>query len=142
MLTRKASAQWKGSTARGNGTMKVAGHTLKYSVPSRFEDGEAEGTNPEELIGAAHAGCFSMALAGILTRAKHEVRQLDTTAEVSIEKEDGGWEVKRVALTVRGDVEGIDDEQFVTYAEEAKANCPISKALASVDEITLDAALR
>lgn len=139
MLTRKASAQWKGSIARGSGTMVVAGQTLDYSVPSRFESGE--GTNPEELIGAAHAGCFAMALSATLTRAGHEPRQLDTSAAVSIAKEDAGWTVKRIDLTVRGDVPGITAEQFADYAAEAKANCPISRALGAVEEVTLDAAL-
>ena len=127
MLTRKASAQWKGSTARGNGTMKVAGHTLKYSVPSRFEDGEAEGTNPEELIGAAHAGCFSMAFAATLEKNGFNPTSVETTAEVTLEPVDGAPTISKIHLTSNARVPGIDEAKFHELAADAKQNCPVSR---------------
>jgi osmotically inducible protein OsmC len=110
-----------------------------YSAKSRFEEGE--GTNPEELIAAAHAGCFSMALSLVLGGAGHEPESIETEAEVSIQKAGDGFEINRIALTTSGRVPGIDEEEFRRHAEAAKQGCPVSKALAAVPEITLEARL-
>jgi lipoyl-dependent peroxiredoxin len=109
-----------------------------YSFVSRFEDGP--GTNPEELIAAAHAGCYSMALSNILSQAGHVPTSVDTTAAVHLERVEGGFGITRIDLMTRGNVPGIDEAEFIKHAEAAKAGCPVSKALAAVD-ITLDAAL-
>jgi osmotically inducible protein OsmC len=109
----------------------------KYSFKSRMEDGP--GTNPEELIGAAHAGCFSMALSVVLGSEGHEPESIKTDAKVRFDKEGEGWAIKSVALTTRGRVPGLDNDGFVKAAEAAKENCPVSQALSV--EITLDAAL-
>lgn len=142
MPTRRSNATWTGSLARGSGSMTIGDGVWEgsYSVPSRFEEG-GDGTNPEELIGAAHAGCFSMALSGVLTRAGHEVRSIRTTAEVSVEKGDDGWDITKVHLTTEGDVDGVDEGDFREAAGEAKQNCPVSKALQGGPEITVDASL-
>lgn len=141
MPTRSSTAIWKGSIGDGSGSMTIGDGVWEgaYSVPSRFEQGD--GTNPEELIGAAHAGCFSMALAGILTRAGHEVRSITTTADVTVEKTGDAWEITSIALTTEGDVEGIDEDGFRQAADDAKQNCPVSKALRGVGEISLEASL-
>ena len=109
-----------------------------FSVGSRFQ--QDPGTNPEELIGAAHAGCFSMALSGILTRAGSPPEKIETGAKVHIDQVEGGWEISGIELTTRASVPGMDEATFVEHAQAAKAGCPVSKALASVN-ITLDAAL-
>lgn len=109
-----------------------------YSFPSRFESGT--GTNPEELIAAAHAGCFSMALSNILGQAGVTPTSIETSAAVHLERGDGGFAITRIDLTTEGTVPGLDEADFVKYAEEAKANCPVSKALASV-EMTVTAKL-
>lgn len=141
MPTRTSSAVWNGSIAKGSGTMKVGAGVYEgpFSVPSRFEDGD--GTNPEELIAAAHAGCFSMALSGALTRAGHEVNSIETSADVTVEKLDDGWEITSITLKTVGDVDGIDAEAFQQFAQDAKQNCPVSKALAAVKTIDLEATL-
>lgn len=141
MQTRQSTAVWKGSLADGTGTMKIGDGVWEgtYSVPSRFENGE--GTNPEELVAAAHAGCFSMAFSGGLTRAGHAPTKISTTAAVTIEKGEAGWSVTKIHLTTEAEVPGISDEDFQSAAQTAKENCPISKALAAVPEITLDATL-
>lgn len=108
----------------------------QYSFGSRFEDGT--GTNPEELIGAAHAGCFSMALSNVLTQAGHPPTRIHTTASVELDRTDAGPTITRIGLRVDGDVPGIDEETFRKHAEDAKANCPVSRALAGVAEISLD----
>lgn len=120
--------------------MKLGGGAYEgpYSFTSRFEDGS--GTNPEELLGAAHAGCFSMALSGALGRAGHDPDSVSTTANVELEKGDSGFSITRVRLVTQAVVPGIEDEQFQQIAAEAKANCPVSRALAGV-EILLDATL-
>jgi osmotically inducible protein OsmC len=110
-----------------------------YSFQSRFEEGD--GTNPEELIAAAHAGCFSMALSGDLGRAGHEPESVETTATVHIEKVEGGFAIKRIELDTRARVPGLDDDEFQQIAEGAKQNCPVSKALAAVETIELKAEL-
>lgn len=109
-----------------------------YSFVSRFEDGS--GTNPEELIAAAHAGCFSMALSAALGRAGHDPDSVSTTAAVHLDKGDAGFSITRVHLTTNAVVPGIEQAKFEEIANEAKANCPVSRALAGV-EITLDATL-
>src|SRR5919198_921420 len=130
MPTRKAEARWEGSLQEGHGTMRVetGAYEGPYSFQSRFEEGE--GTNPEELIGAAHAGCFSMALSGELGRAGYEPQNVETEARVHIDKADGGFEITRVELHTRARVPGIGDDEFRQHAEAAKENCPVSKALA------------
>lgn len=140
MPTRTAEAVWNGDLLRGQGKMKLAGGAYEgaYSFSSRFEEGT--GTNPEELIAAAHAGCFSMALSAILAEAGFEPKSVKTTARVSVEKVEGGFAIKRSALTAEAEVPGIDEARFHELADGAKSGCPVSKALAGV-EITLEAKL-
>jgi osmotically inducible protein OsmC len=109
-----------------------------YSFASRFENGD--GTNPEELIAAAHAGCFSMALAGALSQAGHEPESVQTTAVVHLDKGDAGFSITRSDLTTEVKVDGLDDAEFQGYAEEAEKTCPVSRALGAI-EIGLDAKL-
>ena len=139
MPTRSAHAEWNGSLPEGTGRMEFGSGAFEgpYSFKSRMEEGP--GTNPEELIGAAHAGCFSMALSGILGADGHEPDSIKTDAKVRFEKEGEGSAIKGVALTTRARVPGMDDEAFAKAAEGAKENCPVSQALAV--EISLDAAL-
>ena len=111
----------------------------KYSFKSRMEDGP--GTNPEELIGAAHAGCFSMAFANALSQAGHPPQEIHTSARVHFDKGDAGWGISRIELATEGNVPGIDDATFKRLAEDAKRNCPVSKALAATP-ITLTASLK
>jgi osmotically inducible protein OsmC len=143
-MIRTATAQWKGDGESGKGELNTLSGALKdvpYSFQTRFvsEDGKA-GTNPEELIGAAHAGCFAMALSFGLTRAGHAPEQLDVKASVSIEKGEAGFSVTGITLDLTAKVPGIEDADFQKIAGEAKQGCPISKALASVP-ITLNAKL-
>jgi osmotically inducible protein OsmC len=140
MPKRKAQARWEGSLQDGNGTMRMATGSYEgpYSFQSRFEEGD--GTNPEELIAAAHAGCFSMALSGELGRAGHEPESVETEATVHIEKQDAGFAITRIELSTSGRVPGIDQDEFQRHAEAAKENCPVSQALSAVD-ISLDATL-
>jgi osmotically inducible protein OsmC len=140
-IKRTAEAVWRGGGPDGKGTLTTQSGTLSgttYSAGMRF--GEDKGTNPEELIGAAHAGCFSMALAFGLGGSGHKPEELHTSAVVTIEKEGAGWTVKSSALTLKGKVPGISEADFKKAAEAAKAGCPISRALKGV-EITLDATL-
>src|SRR5688572_14382962 len=141
MPTRSATAHWTGDLAGGNGTMEMGGGAWSgpYSAKSRFEEGD--GTNPEELIAAAHAGCFSMAFAHELAQAGHAPESVETTAEVHLNPADGGFAINRIDLTTRARVPGIDEDEFQRIGEAAKAGCPVSKALAAVPEITLDATL-
>ena len=136
----KGSAQWQGDLKTGTGTF-TAGDSINgdYSFKSRFEDGP--GANPEQLIAAAHAACFSMALSAGLADAGTPVTSVKTDATVTLRLVDGAPRITTVALTTVGTVPGIDDAAFKAAAEGAKANCPVSKALAGVDEITLDARL-
>jgi osmotically inducible protein OsmC len=140
MLKRKASAVWNGNLKEGKGRISTASGVLKdtqYSFSTRFEEGA--GTNPEELIAAAHAGCFSMALSGQLTTAGHPPESVDTTATVSMDKTDAGFTVTAVHLDVKARVPGIDQQGFETAANNAKAGCPISRLLKA--EITMTATL-
>jgi osmotically inducible protein OsmC len=140
MPARKADARWEGSLTDGKGTMRLGGGAYEgpYTFKSRFEEGD--GTNPEELIAAAHAGCFSMAFSGTLGRNGHEPRSISTTASVHLNKTDAGFRVQRIDLVTEADVPGIDEATFQDLAKTSKENCPISVLLSSV-EITLDAKL-
>src|SRR5947209_1952306 len=140
MPVRTADARWEGNLPDGKGTMRFGGGAFEgqYSFSSRFEEGA--GTNPEELIAAAHAGCFSMAFSNGLAKAGHTPTRVDTTARVHLEKVEGGFGITRIELRTEAEVPGIDEATFKEQAETAKANCPVSKALAAV-EITLDATL-
>ena len=140
MPVRTADARWEGNLQDGKGTMRFGGGAFEgqYSFSSRFEEGA--GTNPEELIAAAHAGCFSMALSNGLAKAGHVPTRVETTASVHLDKVEGGFGITRIDLRTEAEVPGIDESAFKEQAEAAKANCPVSKALAAV-EITLDASL-
>jgi osmotically inducible protein OsmC len=141
MPKRTASAEWNGSLQEGSGIMRMASGAYEgpYSFQSRFQEGD--GTNPEELIAAAHAGCFSMALSGDLGRAGHEPESVETTATVHLELGDGPPTIARIVLDTRARVPGIEDEQFQGIAESAKKNCPVSRALAAVPDIEVNAEL-
>ena len=140
MPVRKASAVWNGTLKEGNGTMKMqsGAYEGKYSFGSRFQ--EDPGTNPEELIAAAHAGCFSMALSGGLTKSGFSPERVETSAKAHLEKVGEGFKITRIQLTCQASVPGIDDAAFQVIAAGAKAGCPVSQALAGVD-ISLDAQL-
>jgi len=140
MAIRKARAVWKGELKQGQGTISLGnGKTeMPYGFESRFEDGA--GTNPEELIGGAHAGCFSMALAYELSEAGHSPAQIETTARVHLEKSDDGFVIPKIELDTEAEVPGIDEDAFQRIAHGAKENCPVSKVL-SAAEITLNAKL-
>ncbi|HET6214943.1 MAG TPA: OsmC family protein [Micromonosporaceae bacterium] len=141
MPIRTSSARWQGTLTEGSGNIRTGkgGFAGNYSFKSRFEEGE--GTNPEELIGAAHAGCFSMALSNILATAGYPPNSVETTAKVHLDKVDGAMTVTRIELDTVGDVPGIDAAEFTKHAETAKATCPISRLLAPGAEISLTATL-
>ncbi len=141
MPKRRAEARWDGSLQDGNGTMRMASGAYEgpYSFQSRFQEGD--GTNPEELIAAAHAGCFSMALSGELGRAGHSAESVETTATVHIDKVEEGFGITRIELDTRARVPGVSDAEFQQIAEAAKKGCPVSQALAAVDSIELQASL-
>jgi osmotically inducible protein OsmC len=140
MPTRNADAVWEGDLKSGKGKIKLGSGAYEgaYSFQSRFESGT--GTNPEELIAAAHAGCYSMALSHALALAGHPVKSVRTTAKVHLQQSGSGFSIPRIDLVTEGDVPGIDAATFQKQAEEAKKNCPVSKVLAGA-EITLDAKL-
>ena len=133
MPKRNANANWSGDLQNGNGKMAFGSGAYEgsYSFKSRFEDGA--GTNPEELIGAAHAGCYSMALSNELAEAGFTPESVDTNAEVSLEIVDGDPAITTIVLNVKANIPDIDEETFLEYAEGAKKNCPVSKALAGVN---------
>lgn len=140
MPVRKAHGEWQGDLKSGSGTLSVESGAFDrkpYTFSSRFESGE--GTNPDELLGAAHAGCFSMSLANLLAQDGHEASSIRTEARVSLSTE-GGAHIEYVELVTEGDVPGIDAATFREYAERAKTGCPVSKALAALD-IRLQASL-
>ncbi|WP_207484024.1 OsmC family protein [Arenibaculum pallidiluteum] len=141
MVARSSEAEWRGDLRQGKGTMKLGSGAFEgsYSFPSRFESGQ--GTNPEELIAAAHAGCFSMALSAGLSQAGKPPTRVYTSARVHLDKVDAGFAITRIELETEAEVPGIDDAAFQQQAQAAKANCPVSKALAGT-EITLKAVLR
>jgi len=140
MLVRKSTAVWKGSLKTGKGTMKLGSGAYegKYSFASRFETGP--GTNPEELIGAAHAGCFSMALSLVLEQSGYKPERINTTARVTVDKVPEGFKITTIELETEGTVPGIDEKTFLEKAEAAKKGCPVSMALTGV-EIRLRARL-
>jgi lipoyl-dependent peroxiredoxin len=140
MAERSSTAVWEGDIMGGKGTMTIGNGawTGPYSFKSRFEDGA--GTNPEELIAAAHAGCYSMALSGALTRNSTPPQKIETKAKVDLIKEEAGFKISKIHLTTTATVPGIDAAKFKEIAETAKKNCPVSKVLAAA-EITLDAKL-
>lgn len=140
MATRKAQAEWKNGLKDGKGAMRLGSGAFEgaFSFGTRFED--EPGTNPEELIGAALAGCYSMALSAGLGQAGHAPESIRTQAAVRIEKAGDGFAITGIHLTCEARVPGIDHEAFQEAAEDTKQNCPVSKALAGT-EITLDATL-
>jgi len=141
MPTRSANATWNGNLPDGNGTMRLDSGAFEgaYSFASRFEDGD--GSNPEELVAAAHAGCYSMALSNVLDEAGFDPKSVDTTADVTLRMLEGGPAITKVHLTAEAEVPGIDDDTFQEHADAAKSGCPVSKVLAGT-EITLDATLK
>jgi osmotically inducible protein OsmC len=141
MATRNGSAEWKGDLKGGSGTVRVGAGVFEgnYSFGSRFED--EEGTNPEELIAAAHASCFAMALSNIMAEDGHPPDSVRAQAKVQLRNVDGAPTIARIDLEVEGSVPGIDEDAFRSYAEKAKAECPVSRALAAVPEIELSATL-
>ena len=140
MPTRTAHARWEGTIKDGTGSVDFGHGAFKgpYSFGSRFADGA--GTNPEELLGAAHAGCFAMALSLILGEAGLTPEYIDATAHVTIERQGGSFKITRSHIVCAAAVPGVDQAGFARHAEAAKANCPVSQALAGVN-ITLEAAL-
>jgi lipoyl-dependent peroxiredoxin len=136
----KGSAEWSGDVPTGTGTF-TAGDSISggYTYKSRFEDGP--GSNPEQLIAAAHASCFSMALSNILAQAGNPPESVHTDASVTLRLVDGAPTITKIELVTVGKVPGLAEEAFIAQAEEAKAGCPVSRALAGVPEITLKASL-
>ena len=142
MPVRSADATWNGTLTDGNGVMKMASGAYEgqYSFSSRFEEGV--GTNPEELIAAAHAGCFSMALSGGLVRAGFPPTRISTTAKVHVNKKpEGGFIINKIELITEAEVPGIDDAKFQEIAQATKGGCPVSVALANVGDISVTAKL-
>jgi lipoyl-dependent peroxiredoxin len=141
MPIRTATARWDGNLTEGSGTIKTGkgGYQGNYSFKSRFEEGE--GTNPEELIAAAHSGCFSMAFSKALADAGYTDTAVETVAKLHFDKTDAGFSVTRIDLETTGTVPGIDEGEFQKIAQEAKEGCPISRLLAPGTEITLTATL-
>lgn len=141
MPARKASAVWEKGLRDGTGRFQAASGAFegRYSFTSRFEDGP--GTNPEELLAAAHAACFSMALSLILEKQGKKPERIETTATCTIEKEGEGFKIKRMQLDTRGKVPGLDAEEFRTAAEQAKDGCPVSGALKGNLQMTVKASL-
>lgn len=140
MPVNQASAQWEGNLKDGKGTMKAGSGAFEgpFSFATRFEG--KPGTNPEELIAAAHAGCFSMAFSHGASQAGHVPRRVRTTATVHLEKVESGFAITRIQLAMEAEIPGIEETEFQRLAEEAKKGCPVSKALAGV-KIELDARL-
>lgn len=132
MPTRKAEAEWEGNLAEGKGRLKVGSGAFEgpYSFKSRFEEGESA-TNPEELLGAAHAGCLTMALTAQLSRARITPKRIHTEARVKLEKIGEAFSITQIELELEAEIPDIDDATFQQYAQGAKENCPLSKALAS-----------
>ena len=139
MATRNGSARWTGDLSSGAGRVTVGdgAWTSDYSFASRFDDGE--GTNPEELIAAAHAGCFSMALCHVLTEAGHPPRSIETAARVHLRLVDGAPTIQQIDLETQADAPGLDEERFRELSETAKAACAVSRALRGVARIGVSA---
>jgi osmotically inducible protein OsmC len=141
-VTRSAQASWQGTVSDGGGRIALGSGAFEgpFTLKARVEDVERS-TNPEELVGAAEAGCFTMSLASLLSDAGHPPADLTTTARVRLEQqESGGFAITQIALKTIGDVPGVDGERFAELAEQAKATCPVSRALAGT-QVTLDARL-
>ncbi|MGH3441672.1 MAG: OsmC family peroxiredoxin [Nitriliruptorales bacterium] len=140
MPTRNATARWEGDLGSGSGTMRLPsmGFEGPFTRASRFEEGEA--TNPEELVGAAHAGCFSMFLSALLSKEDHAPTRIETTAAVTIETTDAGPAITSIVLETEAEVPGIEESRFHELVQEAKDGCPVSKALAGT-EISVKASL-
>ena len=138
MPTRHATAQWEGTFAQGRGTMEFDAYQGPFSFASRMDHGP--GTNPEELLGAAHAGCFSMALAAALIQAGHHPDRIRTTAAVHFGPDAGGYQISHIELATEAAITGIGDADFQDIAAAAKSDCPVSKALAAT-RISLTAKL-
>ena len=141
MAIRKSEAIWHGNLVDGKGTMKVGSDVFEgpFTYASRFEEGE--GTNPEELLGAAHAGCYSMFLSALLSGDDYIPNHVHTIATVHLGTVDGAPTIHTIELACTADVPGISEDKFLEYAERAKVGCPVSKALAAVSSITLSAVL-
>jgi osmotically inducible protein OsmC len=141
-MTRTASASWSGSLLEGSGTTRLdSGAADELELTWRARTDEADGkTSPEELIAAAHASCFAMALSHVLSEDGNDVEALDSSADVTIDETDEGWRIKSVALKVRGKVD-MDEKDFIVAADTAKESCPVSNALRGNVEITLEAGL-
>jgi len=136
MPFRTANAEWKGNLTEGKGHIKVQSGTLDAPYDFRARTADGKGTNPEELIGAAHAGCFTMQLSALLGAAGFTAERLFTTAKVHLEKQGAGFAIPKIELELEGKVPGLDADGFKKHAETAKVSCPVSKALAGC-EITL-----
>jgi len=144
MIEKAATVHWEGAGKTGKGAVSTETSSLKslpYGFTTRFEN-DTQGTNPEELLGAAHAACFTMAFAFAAEKAGFPTQAIDTQAKVRLAKEGEGFKIDRIALTLKATVPGIDEAKFQALAQGAKQNCPLSKALASVPEITLSATLQ
>ena len=144
MSERKGSANWQGRGKAGRGRVSTETGTLRdanYGFSTRFEE-DKSGTNPEELIAAAHAACFSMAFSFACDKAGFATDSIDTTASVRLVMKDGGFAIDRTRLEMTAAVQGLDEARFQEFAQGAKAGCPVSKALGGVPEITLTATLR
>ena len=138
MATRIVSAQWNGNLKEGNGTMKVTGYEGPFTFASRFESGE--GTNPEELVGAAHAGCYSMFLSALLSKENITATSIKTEATVQLDSLDDGPKITKITLDCKASIPGVDNAAFQALATKAKENCPISKLFTGT-EIVLNATL-
>ena len=140
MPVRRGSAEWQGTLKEGKGALRVGNDTSgkDFTYSSRFQ--EREGSSPEELIGAAHAGCFSMALAHVLSGAGHVPERIHTTGKVSLEERDGGYTISSITLECEASVPGLGLQDFRKFAESAKQNCPVSRALKGI-EIRLEVRL-
>lgn len=141
-FTRKAEADWNGGIMDGNGKVKLGSGAFEgaYSFQSRFGE-DTKATNPEELIAAAHAGCYTMALSGNLGKAGYSPKNIHTTANVKIEKQGDGFVIPNIDLSTVAEVEGLEDEEFQKIAEETKKTCPVSQVLSGA-EISLNATLK
>ena len=141
MSVRNATSIWEGNLQKGNGSMRLGSGACEvpYSFSTRFE--EEPGTNPEELIGAAHSGCFSMFLSAVLSKEGFPPNKIETSAQVHLEQVDGAPWITKIHLICRADVPGVDEATFMEQVQVSKTGCPVSKALAGVKEITVDAQL-
>lgn len=145
MPTRHADVTWDGGFKTGEGTIDAGSgaFSLDYSVPSRFEDDEdADQTNPEELLAGAHAGCFAMALAGILEEEGYDPERIHASADIAIENDSGDFVITTIELYAEVDAPDLPEDELSEYLEDAKDNCPVSQALASVDMITVEGHLK